>query len=403
MNDEQIKQAIHTIAQNDIGDNMNRWNDIYQKIDAQRIRNRPVWRLGKLAALAVITLIVFTMTGVGVYALYQFVLNDEGITAVEEAGMVQDINLSETIEGVTVTLQRGYADANRIALWFSIAGVELPEGQLVGNFFHPYIRYADGQILNPRGTGGSLISTGEFTYLITFDHEEPTPARGEFEFVFQLKPGEVYILPPDYTPVPDVSLEEYRSEFTLVDTFSFTFTLPVSEALTFEPDQTVESNGVSMTLETLEIAPSASTLGLCYDLPPNGDWMPNASVRFDEGQPVVLSGVGLVEIPTPEDTRRCVNVDVPVAYPEGAAVAEVIVDGLLASIPEDLSLIREQAEARLAKLGIEVEFITEDRGQWWEIVSKPEGMDDTKANRLVYDSLRELYEGEWIFRVELPQ
>lgn len=43
-------------------------------------------------------------------------------TGVEEAGLAQELDLSQTIDGVTVKLERAYADSNVILLGYTISG-----------------------------------------------------------------------------------------------------------------------------------------------------------------------------------------------------------------------------------------------------------------------------------------
>ncbi len=80
----------------------------------------PTTRLGWVAVASVMTLVLST----GVYAastiFRQLFQTDPGLQQVELLGLGHDLNISQTVDGVTVTLGRAYADANRVVLAFTV-------------------------------------------------------------------------------------------------------------------------------------------------------------------------------------------------------------------------------------------------------------------------------------------
>src|SRR2546423_7297802 len=84
----------------------------------------PRWhwpRTALVAALAIFALVGATYV---VLPLLQSLWSeDRGLQHVTQAGLARDLNLRQTIGGVTLNVQKGYADANRVAIGYS---VELP-------------------------------------------------------------------------------------------------------------------------------------------------------------------------------------------------------------------------------------------------------------------------------------
>ena len=75
-------------------------------------------RLGWPRAALVAALAVFALVGatyVALPLLQSLWSGDRGLDYVTRASLARDVNATQTVNGVTVHLQRGYADANRVA------------------------------------------------------------------------------------------------------------------------------------------------------------------------------------------------------------------------------------------------------------------------------------------------
>src|SRR6185503_10598090 len=77
------------------------------------------WHLPRTALIA--GLAIFALIGATyiVPLLQSLWSQDRGLQHVNEAGLVRELDLRQTINGVTVHLQKGYADANRVAIGYS--------------------------------------------------------------------------------------------------------------------------------------------------------------------------------------------------------------------------------------------------------------------------------------------
>ncbi|MDQ2915191.1 MAG: DUF4179 domain-containing protein [Chloroflexota bacterium] len=84
---------------------------------------RPFWpRTALVAVFAIFALA--GATAVVLPLLEQLWAGDHGLAYVSRAGLARDLNLTQTVSGVTVQLQRGYADANRVVVGYT---VEFPQ------------------------------------------------------------------------------------------------------------------------------------------------------------------------------------------------------------------------------------------------------------------------------------
>lgn len=409
MSDEQIKQAMKRIAENDIGDDMNRWEDIYRKLDVPK--PRAVRQLSRMAAMVAVMALGLVLTGLSAYAFYRYAQSDGGLNAVDDAGLAQEINVSQTIDGITVTVERAYLDSNRFAVWFNLAGFDIPtDSTILSGLFEHEVTYADGsgfaQMVGAGGSSGSSEWVDGVMYnVLTINHTEPLPDDSMFELVFTLKPPNQppYIIPAGVEFEGAIS-EEYRSDVMLPGRFSFDLSLPVSAPIELEPALTVTTNDVAMTLDYVAVAASATVIQVCYDLPTPQDWHPRLTLRFEDGEPVTLSAWGIAGgKEAVADNSRCIRGESPIPYLTPAETITVEVEALLTSRPEDISPIREAAEAWLVERGLVVDFIMGERGMSLDIIERPDGMSDEELYQLIDESLRERYDGPWVFTVPLTE
>ncbi len=397
MNEKQFTYHLDHIAAKEIPDDMNKWQEIQARLMMHRAPSRHMMRTVRRAA-AVLVAVFIGLVG---YAFSQGPSDDPGLDHVREAGLVQPLNLVETHGGVTVTLTEGYADANRIALWLTIEPGEQPAVLWTLN---PVLSDASGDLLDVGFNMSPLEETdaGMWRMLTNFDPVQPLPDHQPLDLRLTVNAGgiTVPVVPEGVTLEPGSIPPEYMVEVPPIDPFVFTFRLSVQEALTLTPQQTVEANGLGITLEQVTLAPSQVALRLCFDLPDGGDWQPQLQVRVD-GAAGSLAGYGLTERPDPSDTQRCADYEIMVGYTPESRTLEVNIDRLQTSesiSPESLA----RAQERLVAQGIVLEFET-GRGHFgWNILSAPEGMSEQAINEKVSAALSEQFEGPWTFIVALP-
>ena len=313
MKEQQVAQILQEIAEQEVPANLDLWPAIQARLQSQERPSRwsqvmPASRLG----WAFLVLILFLAFGAVAYALAPIVMSrlfqqEAGLRHVEQANLVQELNLSQTVDGVTVTLQRAYADANRVVVGFTVIG---PDGQR----YDPHrviLTDANGTVFPPTigmgVTGQSDIlevelPPGQGGYVFSFDAAaiQGTPPALYLRLMMELEefvlPTDAFELPPipDSPPAepPDSMVVEVlpAPEGAIVGPFTFDFSVPFIPGCTVEAQQTVEAAGIAVRLERVVVTPSETRAILCFD-PPDGDseWTPTI-VTLDAGDGQDLSG-----------------------------------------------------------------------------------------------------------------
>ena len=129
MKEQRVKQILHEIAGQQVPQSVDLWPAIRVRLQPPRRRSRwarlmPTTRLGwAFLALALCLLIGTGAWAVGsaVDRLFQVA---PGLNHVGQAGLSQELDLSQTLDGVTVTLERAYADANRVVVGYTVSSAD---------------------------------------------------------------------------------------------------------------------------------------------------------------------------------------------------------------------------------------------------------------------------------------
>lgn len=409
-NHERLTHILQRIAEKEMPDDMNKLREIHAAIGAKQMtltRQRQVMRQVAIIALL---LLLMMMSGIIAYAAIRTLQSDPGLEGVEAQGLVQVIDESETIEGVTVTVEKAYADANRVAIWYTIEAIPLPEGNVHGSYINMGVHHpADRAWFGTGAMGGrsEKLDDGTFAGLVTFDHHEAVPESSVYEIIFKVEIGGenawVYVYPSDEI-LEGQPQEEYRYEMPYVGPFEFPLALNVSHPVELTPDETQISNDVPMTLQRIRITPSQTVVQVCYTKPDQRDWQPNMTVMID-GVEGLLSSYGIIggktALATP-DLNRCFEMTFLLEYAPDSELIVITIDGLMTSAPEPSPDVLAIAEARLEAEGIVIDFIVENQGMRWEIIDAPDDMTESEIGMAVWDAMKEHYAGEWRFEIALP-
>lgn len=215
----------------------------------------PLRRFGlrrRLSLLAAVGLVVLVMEAA--YRILPIVdrafFIDAGTQQILNGGLATQLNLTETKNGYTVTLQRAYADANRVVIGYTIHG---PDGHSLSDtelaFLRDSLRDASGKALPPLG-GGDFAPGG--ATLDNFD------ASGV--------PSTTKNLTLDLTIAQPQALAGgglgTSPPITVGSPFSFHFTVPFRGGRVAMPDQTVTAGGTTVTLERVVISPTEARMYL---------------------------------------------------------------------------------------------------------------------------------------------
>ena len=299
----------------------------------------------------------------------------------------------QTIDGVTVEIDWVYVDESRIALHYTISGLDWPDGTFWDSM--------QARITSTAIPESAFSGAGGWNHR-PVDHGVLTGTDDRL-FWDGAVAAEKY-------PDADLSVDIPVEGPTSVGTFHVAFNVPVLDGIKLENlDQTVVANNISMTLKTLALNPSHAEALICFQMPSAVDWQLTASTISVGGQEYPFSGGGDIRGPGGKDflltdPERCGSIGFDIPYDESASSITLTVPKLLGSIPEVITEERvEIANQRLADRGIQFEYVNIDHGGNIEILEQPENVTDAEIYPLIWDALTEQYEGPWVFTVSIER
>jgi hypothetical protein len=288
MKEYEFERNLQEIAEREVGDSIDLWPAIRARLQLRRHRShwarlRPTTHLG-WAFLALVLLLTLSTVAYAVVPVVNWLFKQEvGLSYVEQAGLSQEIDLGQMVDGVTVTLERGYADVNRIVLGYTIHSADgrryIPSSMRLsdahGDGFLPTVGMgAIGQsdimeVSLPLGEGGFVFS---------FDATDlqGAPLTLNLHLEVELMEFTSPVGEPPSPSVQDSAPDQPESavvtyEGTLVGPFTFDFDLPLNPGYTSEAQQTVETAGVALELKRVVVTPSETRAFLCIETP-DDDW-----------------------------------------------------------------------------------------------------------------------------------
>ena len=304
---------------------------------------------------------------------------------------------SQTIGKVTLKIDWVYVDEARVAITYTISGLDWPDGSMMDGM--QQVRMSIPALSNFRfggfsggsGVGESMAASGVIT------------ARSDQLLLDGALDAEKY-------PNINVKIEIPVEGPTKVGTFHFSVTVPVLNGIRIENiDQTVVANNVSMTLKSLIVNPSRVEALICFQMPSSADWGLNTSVLTINGRDYLTSGGGLAQGPDGRlvgdlYTNRCNDVGFDIAYGESVESVTLTVPRLQASVNEVVTEeVVERANQQLADKDIQFDYENVDHGGNIVIIKRPEGATDAEIYPLIWDALVDQYEGPWAFTVQMPK
>src|SRR5438270_449359 len=120
MDERLITQALHDQSRKDIPDDMNIWPEVQQQLGSvsrKAARSRLTWIVAVILALLVVSAVAHAAG-----RLLQSQPLDPGLQGASESDLVTMLNMKQTIDGQTVTLDYAYADSNRISFSLTATG-----------------------------------------------------------------------------------------------------------------------------------------------------------------------------------------------------------------------------------------------------------------------------------------
>ncbi|MCC6612586.1 MAG: DUF4179 domain-containing protein [Anaerolineae bacterium] len=241
---------------------------------------RPTLRFSTRIILIAAAILVIAVVAYAVdFALKQVIDMDAGLSFIDDAELGTELNLSQTRDNLTVTVQWAYADDSRISIGYVMSG----DGPLdsPASDYYPLnytLRDDAGHVFESAGGMGYTGEGGESVSVSSFDTAALGDLPPELTLHFEV---EVEIITErsratlDARPTPapgdppvTYSEEEGNSPFSEpYGPFAFDFTVPTRAGRVVNIDQAVEDQGIAITLKRALISPSRTQLEVCFTPP----------------------------------------------------------------------------------------------------------------------------------------
>ncbi len=255
-----------------------------------RVRLIPATRLG-WASLALAAFLILGAASYTAGTVMDVLFSNAGGGHFEEAGLVQELELSKTIDGYTVALERAYADANQLIVGYTVSGPPdngraEPHGSVLtdsqGNAF-PGITGVG--VTGRSDVLGLTLLPGTGSYVTAYDTSAVQGGPAELDLSFRVElslfasPGADPDPPVQVGPSTFIAVQGSPPE-SVVGPFDFELAVPFISGRVVDVKRTVEAAGISVTLERLVITPSETRAILSYD-PPHAEMSRTALAALD--------------------------------------------------------------------------------------------------------------------------
>lgn len=429
MDEHQFKQVLRAIAHEEVSADMDRWDEIKAKLNGvpKSSYSRPSKQVVRLLLVAIL-IIVFSASA---YAVYQ---NNNphfpGVDGARQAELVTELNLSQTVDNVTVTLLWAYADDTQITIEFEThftdengtsfqATGDTPfnarlldgEGHLL--FRYPVRTRTDSNIRPTRATfeltpelAARLPDQLDVQFELIFDEEPRTRTFLDIFFNGARTSGGASFGGKPIAPESTAEAEPMTVPEGGVGPFSYRFSLPLRRALFIEPNMTVTHQDVPITINRVTVAPSKTEFEVCLDTSAlqNADrvfWNMDTTLEADG---VIDYAWGPTGGPFGRSSIKCGLLTFNLFLPEYPASLKLTVNSL--DNQESGFEEWEKQIKLLAEVGVKAEIRTTDGGSSLVYPDLPGVYEwDSEDRETLHAALVKIgyrYEGPWVFDVKLP-
>jgi hypothetical protein len=342
------------------------------------------------------------------FALEQFVTRDEGMNAVEEAGKVIPLNMSQSDGSTTITLDYAYADANRITIGYTyeigvLANISHSAGTsatLMDAEGLPFVDVYSGESSSGGGGGGGGGGNGptptpslmlaQQNMVQSYDAARISGAPERIALTLEI----------EYQAESDIEGEAFNGKMR------FGFEIPFNPGLEMDTPQTVSANEVDLTLQGLIVAPSMTRAVICMrsDAISFEDYATPQTVITVNGEEVLAQNLRFRPdmIATPDDLPgNCRIYVIPNALDQYSGEWTMTIERLISSKGVEPAMLR----AALANKGISFVDYQDDGSYVFRDGSaiSPEEVDALiQQVQAIDESLRESWDGPWAFTFSLP-
>lgn len=402
-------------------------DSLWQKIERQGplprkvFQQRSLYQRPAFIILAVTLLLIAALfIGFGPKKVSAFIrdifsMNDPGLQAVEEAGLVTDLDISaeptvmenaataevpkevtplsisQSLGEITVTLDWVYIDSGRLALAFTPDAI--PQGMTFGT---PSLTFDGFTPAQREGSVQTVRDDGSQYIFVSYQVINPEIVGDQINFSVDI---------PLMQPADPEWEEQAVYHFDLQG-------IPVYVGRTVPIQQTAATsvNNIEVRLESVVVSPSYTDVVVCYDFPP-GDapfWhIFKSTVQIGDSPEESMRSYNYLD---DIENNHCVQIGFGIgsATPGDRLVFRVNQMEVPLTIQDELPAEKiYAANETLAEYGIEIAPAPAEESDGpggWVFVNEPEwGMTPEEDPRMrVYNALLETVSGPWEFYVDLP-
>jgi hypothetical protein len=283
MRERRLRQALQDIAAEAVREPADLWPKIQAQITS-RPRQRRLVPASGMGWIVLGLILVLAFSTVAYAAITSFLdravqMDPHGSQFLIEQGWVEELELSQTTKGITVTLNWAYADVNRIVIAYTVkhsgdrcqSSLSLTDNH--GSDFPPIL---GGYGYHGDGLSGQVLS---------FDAGSmySAPERLDLRLKVQVSPFDL----PNENPTPTAAIPDSETGAAFAEaqpmrvnppeaTFEFDFTVPFHPGRDIEVRQSQQAAGLEVTLEQVTLAPSDARFRFCFvGLDPDAEnWTP---------------------------------------------------------------------------------------------------------------------------------
>ncbi len=307
---KRLKRALDGCAERGISPTPEPWAEIEGRLETRAAApaRRPRRFVPKTRAGLALAAALFVLFGTGAYAASSLVYEEFRIQLPGAKGPVygEQLGLQQTAHGVKVSLEWAYADSRNVVVAYDID--DLKDDRRVAD--RPAeLASADMVALNrvrlTDESGTAFISTGgQAAGSGTLDPLEEVPASGVYAPKKAIEPGKHRFRLS--IPVVAQALPSYDRWEPVGKPFVFSFEIPVRPAPIVKVSQTVEADGVALTLERVADSPARPEARICYGAADmDYDWYISGEEKPSNG----VAGLGFE--PELGESRACSTMLLP--------------------------------------------------------------------------------------------
>ncbi len=283
MSEQQLYRHLSEVLEQAVPDSTNLWPRIRRQMATSRPARRPIPRIAWALAVSLAVALALAVGAVsGVVALSpveQAAGVVYGMDDVYKAGLYTEINQSQQVGEIIVTISWVYADPNLVLIAYSQEGVTVP-GYVSGVRRTSVIEASGIELTDVGGSGFDSFTIGMYQVPPELRAADELHLRLTFEGTRRPVPATPSVIP---TTSPETRTGSPASVFLeptimappeVIGTAAFDLIVPVTPGRTIEVGQEVQAKGLNVAVERIVLAPSSVYADVCFDVPDatNYEW-----------------------------------------------------------------------------------------------------------------------------------